>query len=356
MSKCPKLAAALLISGLALPVQAETLGLGRPALPEEIAAWDLDVRPDGLGLPEGSGDVWTGDEVFSERCASCHGDFAEGRGNWPKLAGGQGTLDHKDPLKTVGSYWPYLSTVWDYVHRSMPFGDAQSLTADEVYAITAYILYSNDIVGDNFTLSKETFSDVVLPNTEGFIVDDRAETEYTAFSGEPCMTDCKDTVEITMRAAVLDVTPDTEEASSEPVVEAAAEAPAETPAEAPAAEAPATPEPAAASMPDPALVADGEKVFRKCKACHEVGAGAKNRTGPELNGIVGRTVAAVDGFRYSKPMDEMGASGTIWSMDELHAFLANPKKHLKGTKMSFPGLKKDADIDAVIAYLQANGG
>ena len=116
---------------------AEAFGLGRPALPEEIAAWNLDVHPDGTGLPDGSGDVLTGEEVFADKCAACHGDFAEGVDNWPKLAGGMGTLADKDPLKTVGSYWPYLSTTWDYVNRSMPFGNAQSLTPDEVYAMVA---------------------------------------------------------------------------------------------------------------------------------------------------------------------------------------------------------------------------
>lgn len=118
-------------------------GLGREALPEEIAAWDIDVRPDGAGLPEDSGDVWTGEQIFLEQCAVCHGDFAEGVGRWPVLAGGEGTLTNARPVKTIGSYWPYLSTVFDYFHRAMPFGYAQSLEPDEVYAIIAYLLYSN---------------------------------------------------------------------------------------------------------------------------------------------------------------------------------------------------------------------
>ncbi|MBJ6371425.1 c-type cytochrome [Sedimentitalea arenosa] len=211
MSKCPKsfVASALIAALAAGPLWAEKLGLGRPALPEEVAAWDLDVSPDGTGLPEGSGDVWTGDELFADYCAVCHGDFAEGVGNWPKLAGGKGTLDHEDPLKTVGSYWPYLSTTWDYVNRSMPFGNAQSLTADEVYAIVAYILYSNDLVDEDFVLSKETFMEVEMPNADGFIVDDRLTAE-AHFVRDPCMENCKDNVEITMRARVLDVTPETE--------------------------------------------------------------------------------------------------------------------------------------------------
>ena len=113
MSKFPKVIAGAAVSlGLCLPAYGGQFGLGRPALPEEISAWDIDVSPDGTGLPPGSGDVLVGEEVFAEKCAACHGDFAEGVDNWPKLAGGHGTLDHDDPLKTVGSYWPYLSTTW----------------------------------------------------------------------------------------------------------------------------------------------------------------------------------------------------------------------------------------------------
>lgn len=211
MSKFPKtlILTAVVASMAAGPALAEKFGLGRPALPEEVAAWDLDVQPDGTGLPEGSGDVLTGEEVFADSCAYCHGDFAEGVDNWPKLAGGMDTLDHDDPLKTVGSYWPYLSTTWDYVNRSMPFGDAQSLSPDDVYAIVAYILYSNDLVDEDFVLSRDTFHDVDMPNTYGFVIDDRLTSE-AHFVRDPCMENCKDTVEITMRARVLDVTPDEE--------------------------------------------------------------------------------------------------------------------------------------------------
>ncbi len=140
--------------------------LGRPATPEEIAAWDIDVRPDGAGLPDGSGDVTTGEQVFTDNCAVCHGVFGEGEGRWPVLMGGFGTLDGARPVKTVGSYWPYLSTVWDYVHRAMPFGAAQSLSDDEVYAVTAYLLYLNDIVDDDFVLSRENLAETHLPNED----------------------------------------------------------------------------------------------------------------------------------------------------------------------------------------------
>ena len=132
------------------------------ALPEEIAAWDVDVLPDGRGLPAGRGSVMDGEEVFADACGSCHGDFAEGVDNWPVLAGGFDTLADEDPVKTVGSYWPYLSTVFDYVNRSMPFGAAGTLSEDDVYAIVAYILYSNDLVDDEFVLSHENFMDVAM--------------------------------------------------------------------------------------------------------------------------------------------------------------------------------------------------
>ncbi|MEN3794374.1 cytochrome c [Fulvimarina sp. MAC3] len=184
--------------------------LGRPATEEEIAAWDIDVSPNGDGLPDGSGTVAEGEEIFNAQCAMCHGDFGEGRGRWPALAGGDDSLKDMRPEKTVGSYWPYLSTVYDYVHRAMPFGNAQSLSDDEVYALTAYILYLNFIVEDeDFELSRANFTTIEMPNADGFKPDDRAEEEHYRTDADSCMSDCKPgPVEITMRAQVLDVTPD----------------------------------------------------------------------------------------------------------------------------------------------------
>ncbi|WP_417263617.1 c-type cytochrome [Celeribacter sp.] len=358
MSKfLPKLILTTALSAtLAMPAFAEKLGLGRAALPEEIAAWNHDISPNGDGLPMGSGSVEDGEMIFSENCAVCHGEFAEGVDNWPKLAGGDGTLADKDPLKTVGSYWPYLSTVYDYVRRSMPFGAAQTMSDDDVYAITAYILYSNYIVEDDFVLSNENFLEVEMPNAEGFITDDRAETEYTIFTEDnACYENCKETVEITKRATVLDVTPEEEttQAAAEPVtdetvqVAMAEEAPAE---EAPVEEAPV--EMAAVEI-DEALAAEGESVFKKCKACHQVGEGAKNRTGPVLNGVLGATIGHVEDFKYSNDFLDAREEGFTWTEENLTAYLHRPKAMFPKTKMSFAGLKKDEDIAAVIEYLKA---
>ncbi len=313
------------------------------------------MQPDGTGLPVGSGDALVGEEVFADNCAICHGDFAEGVDNWPKLAGGDDTLADEDPLKTVGSYWPHLSTVWDYVNRSMPFGAAQTMTHDEVYAIVAYILYSNDLVDEDFVLSNENFRDFEMPNKDGFIIDDRAETEYSLWRAEPCMENCKDSVEITMRATVLDVTPEEEGATEEAaaVTPVVAEEPAEEAAVVEAAVETPVEEPVAAAAVDPAMVAKGEKVFKKCKACHQLGDGAKNKTGPVLNGIVGKAAGNIEGFKYSKALKAAAEGGLVWNEEELKAFLAKPKGYMKGTKMSFAGLRKDADLDAIVAYLKS---
>ncbi len=346
------LIASALLTTLVTPVLAEGLGLGRPALPEEIAAWDVAVLPDGTGLPEGSGDVLVGEEVFADKCASCHGEFAEGLDSWPVLAGGEGTLTDRRPVKTVGSYWPYLSTVFDYVHRSMPFGSAQTISADETYAITAFILYSNGLVEDDFVLSKDNFTEITMPNADGFITDDRPEVEYPLFRTVPCMENCAEgEAKVTKRAVDLKVTPtdpDGKPAGTLPIILAGTGGDAVILA---SSEAEAVATEAADQGPDPVLVAAGEKVFKKCSACHKVGEGAKNAVGPTLNDMVGHPAGKVDGFKYSKPLQDMAASGLIWDGPALHGFLENPKGFMKGTKMAFAGLKKEEDRAAVIAYL-----
>lgn len=359
MSKWPEVLAAstalALTAGAAL---AQTYGLGRPALPEEIAAWDVAVLPDGTGLRPGQGSVEEGGELFGSACASCHGDFAEGIDSWPALAGGIGTLTDPRPVKTVGSYWPHLSTAWDYVYRSMPFGGAQTLSVDETYAIVAYMLYSNGLVEDDFVLSHENFAAITLPNVDGFYPDDRDTVEVPRFSAEPCMTDCREPPRVTRRAIDLKVTPtdpDGRPAGTLPALtlaSAGAAGPSEAPAEAPAEAAPETVVQATASAaPDPELVAKGEAEFKKCVACHKVGEGAKNGVGPALNGIVNAAAGQVAGFKYSKSLTDMAASGLIWDEASLDAFLANPKGFMKGNKMAFAGIRDEGARRAVIAYL-----
>jgi cytochrome c len=197
----------------AAPAAVPKLGLGREALPEELKAWSIGVRPDGQGLPPGKGTVRQGDELFQAQCAACHGEFGQGNGRWPVLAGGQGSLKDDRPEKTIGSFWPDLSTVFDYIHRAMPYGNAQSLQPDEVYALTAYLLYLNDIVKDeDFELSDKNFTSIKLPNAAAFYDDDRETTEKAFWGKQPCMKDCKSEVKITGRATVLDVTPDSKTA------------------------------------------------------------------------------------------------------------------------------------------------
>jgi len=344
----PHIAVAMLAVGLTGTALAEPLGLGRAATPDEVAAWDIDIRPDGAGLPEGSGSVFDGEEIYTERCAVCHGDFGEAVGRWPVLAGGQGTLASQNPVKTVGSYWPYLSTVWDYVHRAMPFGDAQSLTADETYALTAYILYLNDLADDEFELTRDNFTDVVMPNADGFYPDDRTETAVWQ-NREPCMSDCKPEVKITARARVLDVTPD--DPTSKHRTGMTSDKGAKPEAEA---EQPEVAQVAAVPEVDPALVAAGETVFKKCQACHAVGEGARHKLGPHLNGVVGRQAGTADGFRkYSEAMVAAGEDGMVWDDETLAAFLEKPRAVIKRTKMSFAGLRDEEDIAAIIAYLRS---
>jgi cytochrome c2 len=322
------------------PVVADTLGLGRVATSEEVEAWNTDVRPDGVGLPVGSGSVADGEEIFADKCASCHGDFGEAVGRWPVLSGGHGTLSDARPVKTVGSYWPYLSTAFDYVGRAMPFGNARSLTDDEVYALVAYILYVNDTVdSEDFVLSNENFLDVTQENADGFFMDDRAEVEYPKFTHEVCMENCKDEVEITARAAVIDVTPE-ETAASIAEKTSVVEAPPEN-------DVLVTPE------LNEDLIAAGSKIFKKCKACHKVGEGAKNGIGPQLNGVFGRAAGANEVFKYSKALKGAADEGLVWDDEALRAFLTKPKAFIKKTKMSFNGLKKEKDLDAIIEYLKS---
>ena len=141
---------------------------GQPIAPADIAVWDISIGPDGVGLPPGRGTAIEGEAIYVAKCQACHGE----KGTKPTVAlvGGVGTLaPDKIPIKTVGSYWPYATTLFDYVRRAMPFQDSKSLTADEVYAVTAYILDLNGIVGSNDVIDAQSLPKVRMPNRDGFI-------------------------------------------------------------------------------------------------------------------------------------------------------------------------------------------
>lgn len=185
---------------------AGALAYGKPATPKQIAGWNIDVRPDGTGLPKGHGSVSEGGDIFQTHCASCHGTFGEGMGRYPKLSGGIGTLTDDRPEKTVGSYWPYATTLWDYIHRAMPFYAPESLTDHQVYALVAYILNLNNIVDADFVASQANLAAVKMPNRDGFYrPDPRPDTPRSE-----CMHDCKPGgVKITSSAQGKDLTPNT---------------------------------------------------------------------------------------------------------------------------------------------------
>lgn len=142
--------------------------LGRAATPADVAAWDISIPPSGEGLPAGSGTVKQGETVYAAHCLSCHG--AKGAGKpADALVGGVGTLASKAPVRTVGSYWPYATTLFDYTRRAMPLNKPLSLTNDEVYAVTAYLLHLNGIVKDDAVMDARTLVLVRMPNRDGFV-------------------------------------------------------------------------------------------------------------------------------------------------------------------------------------------
>ncbi|MEL6061248.1 MULTISPECIES: c-type cytochrome [unclassified Methylobacterium] len=167
------LAAALVLLGLAGAARAaERYGIGRTATEAEIAAWNIDIDREGRKLPPGSGSVAQGRAVFEAQCASCHGARGEG-GVGDPLVGGQGSLASAKPLKTVGSFWPYAPTLFDYIRRAMPMNAPESLSADEVYAVSAYILNLNGLVPDEAVLDAHALAAVRMPNRDGFVPDPR---------------------------------------------------------------------------------------------------------------------------------------------------------------------------------------
>jgi cytochrome c len=147
-------------------------GLGRPAADEEIRQWNIDVAPTGEGLPLGRGTAKQGAAIFATKCASCHGPTGQ-EGPMDRLVGGAGTLGSQKPVKTIGSYWPYATTLFDYVYRAMPFSAPQSLSPDEVYSVVAWLLYQNGIIAEDSDLDAHSLPSIRMPNHNGFVPDPR---------------------------------------------------------------------------------------------------------------------------------------------------------------------------------------
>ena len=175
---------ALLLSSLTGVAAQSSYGIGRPATPAEIAGWNIDVGRDGRGLPPGSGTVGHGRDVFAQQCAACHGDKGEG-GVGDRLVGGQGTLATSKPVRTVGSYWPYAPTLFDYIRRAMPQNAPESLSNDDVYAVSAYILHLNGLLPADAAIDAKTMAAIKMPNRNMFVGDSRPDVQNPA-----CMNRC----------------------------------------------------------------------------------------------------------------------------------------------------------------------
>ena len=162
----------LLVVALA---QAPALGIGHTPTPDQLRLIDIDVTPDGKGLPRGSGTAAKGKDVYTRRCETCHGPSGK-EGPQENLTGGRGSLATAKPIKSVGSYWPYATTLWDYINRAMPFDHPSTLTPDEVYSAAAYVLFLNGIVGEQDVLDQTTLPKIQMPNRGGFVSDPRPDT------------------------------------------------------------------------------------------------------------------------------------------------------------------------------------
>lgn len=182
----PALAAALFIAGCATTQEPKTrYGIGTGATATEIRGWDIDVTPDGAGLPAGSGSVAQGRAIFGAKCAACHGAGGEG-GASSRLVGGKGSLTTQKPVATIGSFWPYATTVYDYINRAMPFDKPQSLVPQEVYALTAFLLHQNGVVGADAVLDAQSLPKIAMPNRNGFTSPDPRPDVMTV----RCLQDC----------------------------------------------------------------------------------------------------------------------------------------------------------------------
>jgi S-disulfanyl-L-cysteine oxidoreductase SoxD len=157
----------IFLSGTAL---AQSPGLGARISEAEIAAWDISILPDGTGLPAGSGTAAQGAPIFAQKCAFCHGEGGKGSPAGNVLVGGAPIASGIDTTKTIGNFWGYSTTVFDFIRRAMPFQQPRTLTDNEVYALTAYLLALNKIIGENEVMNAKTLPQVKMPNRDGFII------------------------------------------------------------------------------------------------------------------------------------------------------------------------------------------
>lgn len=169
----PRMAALVIAFSLGAMAQGPKFRLGRTPGEQEVKAIDISVHADGRGLPAGSGTAAAGKDVYTRRCGKCHGNEGQGGEEGAALVGGKGTLATPKPLKTVGSFWPHATTLFDYVRRAMPFDRPGTLTDEQVYQVTAHVLFLNGIVGENDAIDAKTLAQVKMPNREGFIKDGR---------------------------------------------------------------------------------------------------------------------------------------------------------------------------------------
>lgn len=184
------LASVLVVGPASAGAQSTPSRFGSPASGAEIAGWDIDVVPDGAGLPAGSGTAAAGAPLFAAQCAACHGGEGQGvpvpgRAGYPRLVGGIGTLTHDIPVKTVGSFWPFATILFDYIRRAMPLTHPQSLSANQVYALSAFILWKNGIIDENATMDAKSLPAVAMPNRHGFFTRPPPETATIAVIETP---------------------------------------------------------------------------------------------------------------------------------------------------------------------------
>ena len=171
----------VVLMGTTMLAQGPTYGVGRTPTAEQINAWNTTIPFDGIGLPLGSGTAAQGKAIYTERCAACHGPSGAD-GKYDPLVGGRGTLTTDKPILTIGSFWPYAPTLWSYIKRAQPVDEPGSLTPEQVYAVTAYLLYLNGIIGEHDVMDARTLPQIRMPNRDGFVMDPRPDIGRTSRS------------------------------------------------------------------------------------------------------------------------------------------------------------------------------